>query len=74
MRNNRQEATAIPNLLVAPRDPADINDQDHYEDDDVDYAGYYEDGAYYASDHDHTAANANIKTAIQVTVRHGLYP
>lgn len=45
--NNRQEASTIPNLLVAPRDYAIRYDQE-YEADEMDGTGYYEDGAYYA--------------------------
>jgi hypothetical protein len=45
----RQEATSIPNLLVAPKDPSDAYSHDSYADD-IANAGYYEDGAYYTSD------------------------
>lgn len=49
MLRNRHEATSIPNLLVAPRDPADGYSQ-QYDAYDADVNGYYEDGAYYTSD------------------------
>lgn len=49
MRYCRQEATGIPNLLVAPKQDVESTD-DSYEDGVGDYSGYYEDGAYYTSD------------------------
>ena len=45
----RQEATGIPNLLVAPRTPPSSNSREIYENGVGDFRGYYEDGAYIAS-------------------------
>jgi len=50
MRVNRQEATGIPNLLVAPKTSTNIYSRDIYEDGVGDFRGYYEDGAYYSHD------------------------
>jgi hypothetical protein len=46
---SRQEATGIPNLLVAPRTPPLSNGREIYEDGVGDFRGYYEDGAYIAA-------------------------
>ncbi len=43
----RQEATGIPNLLVAPKDQS--NDRNLYKDSIGDFRGRYEDGAYVAA-------------------------
>lgn len=48
----RQEATGIPNLLVAPRTPPSRTGRDVYENGVGDFRGYYEDGAYIARQHD----------------------
>lgn len=45
----RQEATGIPNLLVAPRTSTSSNSREIYENGVGDFRGYYEDGAYIAS-------------------------
>jgi hypothetical protein len=45
----RQEATGIPNLLVAPRTPPSSDSREIYENGVGDFRGYYEDGAYIAS-------------------------
>jgi len=50
MRVNRQEATSIPNLLVAPKASTNNYSRDIYEDGVGDFRGCYEDGAYYSSD------------------------
>ncbi|KAF4624503.1 hypothetical protein G7Y89_g13667 [Cudoniella acicularis] len=46
LRAVRQEATSIPNLLVAPKE--EIDGQDIFENGVGDYRGLYGDGAYYA--------------------------
>ncbi|EKD11971.1 hypothetical protein MBM_09834 [Drepanopeziza brunnea f. sp. 'multigermtubi' MB_m1] len=48
LRAVRQEATGIPNLLVAPRTPLLSTNRDIYENGVGDFRGYYEDGAYVA--------------------------
>ena len=46
----RQEATRIPNLLVAPRGPVDGHNRDMREDGEDEHRGYYKDGTYFTSD------------------------
>ncbi|KAG4441886.1 hypothetical protein IFR05_002627 [Cadophora sp. M221] len=48
LRAVRQEATTIPNLLVAPKTPPSTNNRDIYEDGVGDFRGWYADGAYIA--------------------------
>jgi hypothetical protein len=49
LRDNRQEATSIPNLLVAPKDPCSDDSRAIYETGVGDYRGWYVDGAYCAA-------------------------
>ncbi|KAH7333153.1 hypothetical protein BKA65DRAFT_507279 [Rhexocercosporidium sp. MPI-PUGE-AT-0058] len=48
LRAVRQEATTIPNLLVAPKTPPSSDNRDIYEDGVGDFRGWYADGAYVA--------------------------
>ncbi|PVH72756.1 hypothetical protein DL98DRAFT_563448 [Cadophora sp. DSE1049] len=48
LRAVRQEATTIPNLLVAPRTPPSSDSRGMYEDGVGDFRGWYADGAYIA--------------------------
>lgn len=48
MSINREEATTIPNLLVAPRTPPSSDSRGIYEDGVGDFRGWYADGAYIA--------------------------
>ncbi|KAK0111092.1 hypothetical protein ONS95_001470 [Cadophora gregata] len=48
LRAVRQEATTIPNLLVAPRAPPSNENRGIYEDGVGDFRGWYADGAYIA--------------------------
>ncbi|KAE9372454.1 hypothetical protein N431DRAFT_457167 [Stipitochalara longipes BDJ] len=51
LRSVRQEASGIPNLLVAPRTTPTSDGRELYENGDGDFRGFYEDGAYVASSH-----------------------
>jgi len=59
LRAVRQEATTIPNLLVAPAILPSVNGRDIYENGIGDFRGRYEDGAYFVSWHDEQGSGAS---------------
>ncbi|CAL3973391.1 unnamed protein product [Diplocarpon coronariae] len=56
LRAVRQEATGIPNLLIAPKTPPSSTIRDIYENGVGDFRGYYADGAYVAQQSELEAA------------------
>ncbi|KAK2625412.1 hypothetical protein QTJ16_004724 [Diplocarpon rosae] len=56
LRAVRQEASAIPNLLIAPRTPSSSTGRDVYENGIGDFRGYYADKAYVARQSESEAA------------------